>query len=356
MSIIVGSLVYGLCWASADITPALSRDALTRLGERLFFDARLSRDRAVSCATCHRPEVAFAEGRPKSLGTGGRIGLRNAPSLLDVGSQRTLFWDGRQVTLEAQAVEPLINPTEHGLGDHGEVVRILATSSDYPVEFKEAFGAGQPAISVRRVGQALAAYQRTLKTGPAPVDRFLRGDESALTPRARAGWQTFSGVAACIRCHTPDQRSSPGGRPLFTDHDFHAIGIGQERIARLLPVLVPTVARERAAGVSADKLILDNPEVASLGRFVVSADIADLGKFRTPGLRNVALTAPYMHDGSIRTLREAVDHEVYYRGRADGRPLILTPQELDDLVLFLEEALTTRQPPLRARSTRVKPR
>jgi cytochrome c peroxidase len=343
----LGWIVAFLCLAAAANPASDELSSVARLGERLFFDSRLSQDGAVSCAACHRPERAFADHRARAVGAAGREGVRNAPSLLDVGSQRSLFWDGRQSTLEAQAVEPLINLFEHGLRDDEEVLRVLDQDARYADWFSSVFGQSEPVMTISRVGKALAAYQRTLRSGPAPIDRFLAGDVSALSPRARSGWAVFSGPAACTRCHTPDQRSASDGRPLFTDHAFHAIGIGQARIARQLPKLVIAVARNRSAGMPVDPLLLGNPDVAALGRFVVTLDLSDLGRFKTPGLRNVALTAPYMHDGSVPSLQDAVDHEIYYRGREDGRPLVLTPQERDDLVLFLEEGLTTRDFPRR---------
>lgn len=319
-------------------------DPKARLGERLFFDTSLSADGSVSCATCHRPDRLFADGRARAVGIGGREGSRNTPSLLDVAEQKHLFWEGRQSTLESQALEPLTNPIEHGLRDEAQLLRKLDADSTYRAEFIDAFGSQAAPISADHVRAALAAYQRTLRTGEAPIDRFLAGDASALSAQARAGWEVFAGQAECARCHVADRSEGRGARPMFTDHGFHSIGVGQARIARKLPQLVTAVATARRSGARVDHQLLADPDIAALGRFVVTLELADLGRFKTPGLRNVALTAPYMHDGSVETLQEAVDREIYYRGHHDGRPLILTPQERDDLLHFLVEGLTTRGP------------
>ncbi len=320
--------------AGSDSQLLLSAD----LGQRLFSDSRFSANTKVSCASCHRPELAFTDGLPKAAGVSAKQGTRNTPSLLDVADQRTLFWDGRRNTLEEQATDPLFNPIEHGLRDEAHLLSLLRADPHYPQAFRAAFGVEGSDIRLEHVARALAAFQRTLVSGPAPFDRHLQNDPSAMSPAARRGWELFSQRAQCTRCHVAE-----GPRPLFTDHGFHSLAIGLRRIERKLPELTQRLVALHRDGRVFDHEALADADIAELGRFAFTLDPADIGKFKTPGLRNVALTAPYMHDGSVATLEEAVDLELYYRGAQDGRPLILTPQERDDLVAFLK-ALTSDSP------------
>lgn len=343
----------GLSWASlggalvlalAMLVMAAARPAfgspddelgLVRLGERLFFDTRLSADGTVSCATCHRPDLAFQDGRQVAVGVAGRTGTRNTPSLLDVAQQTSLFWDGRRDALASQALDPLLNPVEHGLASEAELLMKLRLDAGY-VRAARAAGGGSDGLTVDQASAALAAFQRTLVSGPTPFDRFRAGNTLALSAPARRGWQLFTGAAQCGRCHlAPDE-----ARPLFTDHQFHSLAVGLRAIERKLPELTTRLATLRNGGARLDHSVLSDPDMAALGRYAVTLDPQDIGKFKTPGLRNVALTAPYMHDGSIETLADAIDHEIYYRGTQDGRPLILTPAEREDLLAFLQ-ALTS---------------
>ena len=188
------------------------------------------------------------------------------------------------------------------------------------------------------VGLALAAYVRTLNAGNTPVDRYLYGgDKDALNPAQRRGLELFRGNAQCSTCHTIGEREA-----LFTDHGYHSHSIGFAGIVEKLPKLTEKLAKSNSE--ERGQLVIADPDIAALGRFVVTLDPQDIGRFKTPSLRNVALTAPYMHDGSIATLDAAVTHEVYYRGRQMGRPLILTPSEKQDLIDFLQ-ALTSPDRP-----------
>lgn len=271
------------------------------LGRALFFDSLLSVDGTLSCAACHRPDRYFTDGRERAVGVGGREGPRNVPSVLNVAYGRAFFWDGRAGTLEDQVLEPIRGEGELAL-DLDEMVRRLASTEHYRSGFRDAFGDG--AITTERVARALASYLRTLRSGDAPIDRFLYGDSSALSPDARRGFRLFVGRANCGVCHTI---------PLFTDHDFHNTGVSWGS--------------------------------GDIGRAGVTGDEADRGAFKTPSLRNVAETAPYMHDGSVATLEEVVDH--YDRGgtpnpRLDEeiQPLGLSAVEKRQLVAFLR-ALTS---------------
>jgi cytochrome c peroxidase len=264
------------------------------------------------------------------------LGTRKTPSLLGAAYLTSLFWDGRRPSLETQALDPLVNPREHGLANHDALRDIVTHEPDYLSLFHQAFGLAPADIRPAHVGQALAAYERTLVAGNSPFDRYAYGhDRNALTPSAVRGLELFRGRANCVACHTIDT-----GSALFTDNRFHSLSVGMTELAERLPALTTAIARAREAGGSVDRLVLDAQDVANLGRFAHTLEPADIGKFRTPSLRNVALTAPYMHDGSVATLREAVELEIYYRGAEASRPLVLTPREKDDLVAFLE-ALTS---------------
>ena len=304
------------------------------LGRALFDDQRLSADGKVSCATCHQPEHAFADGRTLAQGARQRSGTRNTPTLLNSAYLTSLFWDGRRGTLEEQAADPLINPVEHGLGNHGELLALVRADARYAASFRAAFGVAPESIAMEHVVKALAAFQRTLVAGDSPFDRYrYGGDPSALTSAQFRGLTLFAGRANCTSCHTIGEESA-----LLTDNEFHTIGIGRERAQARLAERTTRLVRLTPA--ERDRSITSDPEVAELGRFAVTLKPVDIGRFRTPSLRNVARTAPYMHDGSVSTLVEAVDREAYYRGFESGRPLVLTPQEKADLVAFLE-ALTS---------------
>ena len=336
-------IVMVLIWAAlAATTPALATDPIetttAALGEQLFFDTRLSADGKVSCATCHRPDHAFSDGLPVATGTTGLHGTRNTPSLLDVAQQHSLFWDGRRPSLESQSLDPMLNPVEHGLRDEADLLARVRADDRYASAFRALWGVDANGTTPQHMAQALAAYERTLVSAATPFDRFRAGDTAALPLQARRGWQLFSDRAQCTRCHAVE-----GNRPLFTDHQFHSLAVGLRRIERKLPALTERLVQWRSEGRPVDHVLLNDADVAALGRFVFTLAPADIGKFKTPVLRNVALTAPYMHDGSVATLTDAVELELYYRGTQDGRPLILTPSEREDLVAFLN-ALTSDVP------------
>jgi len=281
--------------------------AKAALGERLFSEPALSRDRTVACATCHPPEKAYADGKPTAVGIRGQVQARNAPSLLNVAFVRRPFWDGRVASLEEQAGLPITNRTEMDLAD-GEVVARLAADPAYPPLFREAFG--DPAVTFERVRKSIATFERTLLAGDSPFDRWWEGEKEAMPADAVRGFGLFTGTARCSTCHPVRQSYA-----LFTDGEFHATGAG------------------KGAG-------RDDP-----GRAAATGAPGDRGKFRTPGLRNAALTAPYMHDGSLATLEEVIDF--YDRGGEphanldpDIRPLGLTARERRDLAAFLR-ALTS---------------
>jgi cytochrome c peroxidase len=273
------------------------------LGAQLFFDPRLSADDTISCATCHDPDTAWANHNPVDVGIGGQQGDRNSGTILDAAYMDFQFWDGRATSLEEQALGPIHNPVE--MGETLEnVVRKLNAIDGYRDQFDAVFGTD---ATVDGIARAIAAFERTVLSGPAPFDRYMDGDKTAIPPAAIRGLRVFNGKARCRTCHTG---------PMFSDQSFHNIGVG-----------------------------MDRPE-PDVGRQAVTNDPKDRGKFKTPSLRNVALTWPYMHDGSERTLADVV--EFYDRGGVPNptldifiSPLELSDGEKQDLIAFMESLTGT---------------
>lgn len=305
-----------------------STSAPARLGEAIFFDKRLSANGQVSCATCHRPELAFTDGLRTAVGVLGTTTTRNTPSLINVAFVTDLFWDGRSSSLEHQALQPLVAPAEHGLVSLEAALKVLRSVDEYSELSKAAFDKASWELAPEDLGAALAAFQRTLVLGGSPFDHFFfGGDKGAIDDQAKRGFELFVGAAGCGACHSVSK-----GSALFTDNQFHSIGFRGDAAAVASAIV-------KLKGLPSDKvghLLLVDEEVATLGRFVATRQLEDIGKFRTPSLRNVALTAPYMHDGRLNTLEEAVEYELYHRGLRGNAPIILTPQERADLVAFLK--------------------
>jgi cytochrome c peroxidase len=310
--------------------------ALVSLGKRLFFDVRLSADGSISCASCHEQDKAFSDGRRVSQGIAGRTGTRNAPSLFNAVFANSLFWDGRRDTLEQQALDPFVNPSEHGLADLDALVEKVRADEPYRGAFGSVFGRAKPSITAKRIGQAIAAYVRSLVAGDSAFDRYLYGDDkNALSPAAVRGLELFRGRAGCAECHVIGKQHA-----LLSDGKYHSLGVGMEKLrGRLAELATRAVSHPKPL----DHTILQDAELAELGRFLVTRYPRDIGKFKTPSLRNVAVTAPYMHNGEVATLEEAVERETYYRGLTTNRPLILSQDEKGDLVEFLR-SLTSKMP------------
>jgi cytochrome c peroxidase len=298
------------------------------LGEKLFFDKRLSANGQISCASCHQPNRDFADDRALAKGILGRVGTRNTPSLRNATFAREQLWDGRRDSLEAQVADPFVNALEHGLS-HERLLSLLRSNATYSQRFREVFDVEGDDIAISHVRRALATYVRTLARGNSAFDQFqYAGKTGALSHAARRGYELFRGRAQCSSCHTIDEHGAT-----LTDNRFHSLGVGLAAPGTSLAILATRVAMMPQAQL--EQLVLQDRDVAALGRFIVTKDPKDIGRFRTPSLRDVAMTAPYMHDGAVATLEAAVDHEVYYRGLEAGRPLILTPAEKADLVAFL---------------------
>lgn len=333
--LLAGVLLAGLSlgWAVAGMSaPGSANDRnspnVVALGHRLFQDPHLSADGSIACSGCHKPAHAFSDGQPVSIGVDHHKGTRNTPSLLDVFDGEPLFWDGRRTHLDIAVLDPLVNHVEMGNADIAEVVAKLKADPHERVAFATAFHEGDASVSTANLGIALADYIRSLPRTPDAYDRFESGDANALSSQARQGLRLFTGKAGCTRCHTATR-----GR--FTDDKFHHSGVELGLAQDHLGALTMDAMRRDLSVAALGSAIGNNTQLASLGRFLVTHRAPDVGRFRTPSLRNVALTAPYMHDGSIKTLDGAVDAEIYYRGAAEGKPIALTADERENLLAFL---------------------
>ena len=324
------------------ISPSTLRPAKVALGQKLFFEPRLSGDGTVTCATCHDPARAFTDGRPVSVGIHGRVGQRNAPTVLNALYNKTQFWDGRVNTLEQQAALPITNPFEMGSASIGDAVSRIASDKDYQTQFMQAFGR---AVNEQDMLSAIATYERTLASFDSPFDHFIAGDANAISDSAKRGWELFNGKARCQLCHalTDNQPDTT----LFMDNDFHNIGIGilRHHVSPLAQQAERELAQGRLAAIDTAAI---TSEMSVLGRFLVTRKQSDIASFKTPGLRNVLVTGPYFHDGSMQTLWDVMDH--YNKGDGitnpwldkDMQPLALTEPEIDDVVAFLA-SLTSPQ-------------
>jgi cytochrome c peroxidase len=283
---------------NSERAPADNKLTLDRalLGKRLFYDPLLSRTNDISCATCHQQQFAFADPNPLSIGVEGRTGTRNAPSIVNAAWGKTFFWDGRTGTLEEQTGQPIENPLEMDLALSEAVARVAADAS-YVEGFQKAYGEAPSAVSLQK---ALASFVRSVVSSNSPYDRHLRGDDSDFGPQRKRGEELFlSEKAECFHCHPSGSLSNEG---FFNNGSYVAGG--------------------------------------DTGREQISGRVGDLGKFKVPGLRNIAATAPYMHDGSVATLEDVIEHYAA-GGRGDPttdpliKPLSLSSEDKADLLEFL---------------------
>lgn len=272
------------------------------LGKRLFFDKNLSVDRSLSCASCHDPMQGWSNGQPVAIGVNGARGTRNVPTIFNVAYNRVQFWDGRVTSLERQALGPMLNPLEMGMTSGTTVLERIREDPAYDSMFAQAFRDG---LTIENVARSLAAFERTVLAGDAPYDRFQAGDEQAMSDSAKRGLEIFLKKGRCVACHKP---------PNFTDISYHNIGIG-------------------FSGTEPDA-----------GRYAVTRLQSNFGAFKSPTLRQLTKTAPYMHDGSLATLKEVVDY--YDKGgnvnpqlSRDIRKLNLAHDEKRDLIQFMVEGL-----------------
>ncbi|MCA9144359.1 MAG: c-type cytochrome [Planctomycetaceae bacterium] len=281
--------------------------AKIELGKQLYFDPRLSRDDTVSCASCHDPKKGWSNGDHFATGVRGQRGGRSAPTIINSGYSYFQFWDGRAIMLEGQALGPIQNPIEMDLTLE-ECVAKLNAIEGYRKQFQAVFGTDVDSVGMAK---AIASFERTVLSGNAPHDKFKAGDEKALSAAAQRGSKLFFGKANCSACHAG---------PNFSDFAFHNIGVGMDK---------------------------SEPDV---GRFSETQMLGDRGSFKTPTLREIARTAPYMHDGSVKTLEDVVEY--YDKGgfanpQLDEElfPLKLTPEQKADLVTFLKEGLSSEDYP-----------
>jgi len=284
------------------------------LGEKLFFDGRLSADGTVACSTCHDPVRAFTDGRPTSIGIQGRAGQRNAPTILNAMYNKTQFWDGRVKTLEEQAALPIVNPVEMGQPSLNAAVARIATIGEYQQAFRRVFGRPPNGPDLVR---ALASYERTQLSFDSPFDRFVAGDRRAIDDAAKRGWEIFNTRGRCNKCHalSEDKRDVTN----FTDNDFHNIGIG---IIRHNVVALASQAEQlvRSGDTAAVDRAAIQTDMSALGRFLITKRELDIAAFKTPNLRNVLVTGPYFHDGSQETLWDVSDH--YNKGDGLQNPYL----------------------------------
>ena len=319
------------------------------LGDKLYHDPQFSADGKVSCATCHEEKKAFTDNQQFSTGHHGLKGTRNAPTVLNAAFYTSQFWDGRQPDLEGQSKQPFVNPVEGGLPDYTPILNVVRSDPDYKAAFASVFGVSGEQLTMDHVAKAIASFERTVISGDSPFDRYyFKGDKTALDDAQVRGFQLFIGQGRCVSCHTIEQDHA-----LFTDNRFHNIGIGINAIQQDVPRLVKAFLEAKNQGGEVDVMVLTDKKTSELGRFAVTDDTSEIGAFKTPTLRNIALTEPYMHDGSLKTLKEVVIH--YNNGGVTQagakvndflsggiRPLNLTDAQIDDLVAFLE-ALTSPQ-------------
>jgi cytochrome c peroxidase len=311
---------------------ALTPDRIA-LGRKLYFDTRLSADGSVACATCHDVSKGFTDRRPVSEGVGDKLGRRNAPTPLNALLMQTQFWDGRAPSLEEQAKLPITNPVEMALPNPEAAVAAIAGDAAYQAAFQKAYGR---AVNFDDLARAIASFERTLVFLDAPFDRFLAGEVNAISADAKAGWTLYLGKGRCVSCHQLNSAN-----PVGSNNKFHNIGVSarHQDFESLALKALKTLETTGESDEAKDRIALET-DMSELGRFVVTQNRADIGAFRTSQVRNVGVTAPYMHDGSLSTLWDVVDH--YNKGGEpnpylDGgiEPLALTEQEVGQLVAFL---------------------
>lgn len=332
------------------------------LGDALYHDARFSADGKVSCATCHAEEKAFTDHLPVSKGftdnKGTRMGTRSAPTVINAAYYTSQFWDGRVQSLEEQSKFPPINPVEGGLHSWDDLITIIKADDYYQEAFEKVFNISTNEITIDHFAKAIASFERTVISGNSKLDRFMYGgDKSALNQQEQRGLAVFLNQGRCVSCHTISQTHA-----IFTDNQFHNLGVGFKALNgkefEVASEYIHKLAKEKEStqhkntgSLAADEMVLQVKRFSELGRLAITKEGDDMGAFKTVTLRNIAKTAPYMHDGSLKTLEEVV---VWYNfgGKSseggqttpflDGgiRPLNLNSKQMADLVSFLK-ALTS---------------
>lgn len=325
----------------------LQSEAKINLGDKLYHDERFSADGKVSCATCHSREKGFTDNLKVSKGFKGQTGTRNAPTVINAAFYTSQFWDGREPDLEGQSKQPPINPVEGGLPDHQPILKIVLQDKTYSAAFKDVFGVSGTDITMEHVSKAIASFERTIVSGNSAFDRYYyAGDIDAMSDAQIRGFELFKLKGRCVSCHVIEQTQA-----IFTDNRFHNIGVGFKMIQGKESETAATMIASKRKGADVDTAVLTQKNMSELGRFAVTENPTHVGAFKTPTLRNVAVTFPYMHDGSLERLEDVID---FYNngGRVNEddpdsgflsggiRPLGLSDDEKEDLVEFLK-ALTS---------------
>ncbi len=321
-----------------------------KLGDKLYHDARFSQDGKVSCSTCHDKNKGFTDNLPVSKGFNNLTGTRNAPTVINAAYMTSQFWDGREPDLEGQSKQPPINPVEGGLPNHEPLLAVIKKDDDYIDQFKQVFSVEANGITMDHVAKAIASFERTIISGDSAFDQYFYADKKdALTDSEKRGLAVFTtGKGRCVSCHTIEQTQA-----LFTDNRFHNIGIGFKKIQGKTPETAAAFIKSKRAGADVAVKVLTNENFSELGRFAITENLTHIGAFKTPTLRNIDITFPYMHDGSLETLEDVVD---FYNngGRVSEndplspflsggmRPLNLSDEEKADLVAFMK-SLTSPQ-------------
>jgi cytochrome c peroxidase len=320
-----------------DVNGQTITSAQIQLGRRLFYDRRLSLNETFSCAMCHIPEQGFTSNElSTAVGVEGRSVRRNSPTLYNVAYASKLFHDGRENTLEQQIWGPLLARNEMANPSVGHVINKIKSIAAYDGLFEAAFNGSEPGMET--IGSALAAYQKSLLSANSPFDRwYFAKQEAAMSEQQQAGFKLFSGKAGCVACHHIGKQSA-----LFTDNELHNTGLGY------LSSMGAADKKQRvqlAPGVfvEVDQAVIDavsEPKPADLGQYEITQNPADRWKYKTPTLRNISLTAPYMHDGRFKSLEDVV--RFYNEGGVANpllspqiKPLAMSDQEIDALVAFL---------------------
>ena len=268
------------------------------LGDKLYHDARFSADGKVSCSTCHAREKGFTDNLQVSKGFNGLTGTRNAPTVINAAYYTSQFWDGREPDLEGQSKQPPVNPVEGGLKNHEPIIEVIRGDKDYTTAFKQVFNVDAKDITMDHVSRAIASFERTIVAGDSPFDKYMyAGDENALDESQKRGLAVYLGKGRCVSCHVIEETQA-----LFTDNRFHNIGIGFKKIKGKESETAAEMLAAKRKGADVDVTVLTQENMSELGRFAVTENPTEVGAFKTPTLRNIAVTHPYMHDGSLETL------------------------------------------------------
>jgi len=324
--LISGAVFACVCLFPVAVMGIQTNTGWQQLGQRLFTDFSLSLDGQIACTSCHLTAYAMADQRSRPTGRNNVLITRNAPSLLGLRLHQPLFWDGRRDDLMQAVLDPLFSPHEHALSGPDELLGKVLANSEYRASFVGLLSEGI-AVESQHIAQAIVAYLQSLPSATSPYDQWqATPDDVSIGADAKLGYQLFTGRAGCARCHRIDDVPAS-----FTDDQFHAHGVGTVYLDDLCELLQLVANMDEITLRAATQIDL---QVAALGRYLVTELPNDIGKFRTPSLRNVMRTAPYMHDGSIDSIDAVVARELYYSAADQGANFSL--EERRAIVAFLQ--------------------